>query len=55
MKFVLGREENTVEKGESTGHQCFQKVWEKEKILVFSPIHFQKAFLTGLLKFWIVW
>ena len=30
-EIFLGREENTVEKGESTGHQCFQKVWEKEK------------------------
>ena len=25
MKFVLGRVENIVEKGENAGYQCFQK------------------------------
>ena len=45
LKFVLGREENIVEKGENAGHQHF---------LLF-PQCFQKASCTGSLKGIDVW
>ena len=45
LKFVLGREENIVGKGENAGYQHF----------LFFPQCFQKAFFTEVLKFRIVW
>ena len=45
LKFVLGRVENIVEKGENAGYQHF---------LLF-PLCFQKASHTGSLKVGIVW
>ena len=45
LKFVLGRVENIVGKGENAGHQLF---------LLF-PQWFQKAFASGLLRARIVW
>ena len=45
MKFVLGRVENIVEKGENAGYQHF----------FLFPKCFQKAFYTGFLKVGIVW
>ena len=45
LKFVLGRVENIVEKGENAGYQHF---------LLF-PLCFQKASYTGSLKVGIVW
>ena len=45
LKFVLGRIENIVGKGENGGYQHF----------LFFPQCIQKAFYTGLLKVMIVW
>ena len=45
LKFVLGKVENIVGKGENAGYQHF---------LLF-PQHFQKVSYTGLLKVVIVW
>ena len=45
LKFVLGRKENIVVKGENAGHQHF---------LLFSQC-FQRSFVLGSLKIWIVW
>ena len=45
LKFVLGRVENILGKGENAGYQ---------HILLF-PKCFQKALFSGLVKVWIVW
>ena len=46
LKFVLGREENIVGKGENAGNQHF---------LFFFPQCFQKASFTEVLKVEIMW